>query len=391
MVGENILRDCDGMALLAVSLMLVYNTFPSSLNIPLVKLVAKTALGCISDTVRQVIKVDPAPLARFGNQQPVCANVPLRFFDSSTSALGSIRSWNWKFDTGTTSILQNPTVVLPAGNRRVQLVIKDINGCESDTVVKTIYVTPQPVIDFVPVNSCMNSLVSFTGIDRSGAGMTAWQWKFHDGTVSGSANTQKFYSTSGVFPVQLSAISPAGCPSAVLTKDIIIYAASAFAGNDTAVLINQPFQLNGTGGTSYEWTPVTGLNNPRVANPITILSQDIRYILKVVTPMGCIGYDSINIRVFLAPEIFVPKAFTPNGDGLNDILKAIPVAIKEFKHFTVYSRYGELIFTTPVPARGWDGTYRGKRQNNGGFVWIAAGIGYNGQFIMRKGSVVLIR
>ena len=107
--------------------------------------------------------------------------------------------------------------------------------------------------------------------------------------------------------------------------------------------------------------------------------------------MGCYSYDTIQVTVFEKPEIYVPKAFSPNNDGLNDLLKAIPVGIKEFKYFTVYNRLGEVVFTTNNPSLGWNGDHHGKRQNNGGFVWAAAGIGYRGTMIFRKGSVVLIR
>lgn len=357
----------------------------------LVRLVAKTSSGCISDTIQQSIRFNPPPVARFGTSSPVCANTAFQLRDSSSHAAGTIKAWYWSVDNGITSPVQNPTILLPAGSHQVKLVVLGSDGCASDTTVQGVLVNPAPVVDFAIAEACKNTFVSLTGVLRSGPVVNSWNWQFHDGGVANNAGTQKLYTTSGVFPVQLTGTSVMGCRSDIVTKNITIFDAAAFAGNDTAIIINEPFQLNGTGGLTYEWTPPAGLNNPRIPNPVATLAQDKQYVVKVTTARGCIGYDSINIRVFLAPEIYVPKAFSPNSDGLNDLLKAIPVAIRDFKHFSVYSRYGELVFTTTIPSKGWDGMYNGRKQNNAAFVWYASGVGFNGQLVFRKGSVVLIR
>ncbi|MES2892106.1 MAG: PKD domain-containing protein [Bacteroidota bacterium] len=357
----------------------------------IVRLVARSAKGCLSDTVQQTIHVKPGPVARFGHSLPVCANTAFQLRDSSSSPGGQIKAWYWSVDNGITSPMQNPTISLAAGNFQVKLVVMGADGCASDTSARTIVVNPSPQVDFVTAPVCENTMATFNGIFQSGPAVSNWQWLFHDGTIINTQRSQKFYATHGNFPVQLTATSAVGCRSGVVLKTISIHKPTAFAGNDTAIIINEPYQLNGSGGNVYQWSPPTGLSNPRLSNPVTTLSEDQQYILKVTNSLGCISYDTINIRVFLTPEIYVPKAFSPNTDGLNDILKAIPVGIKEFKYFTVYSRYGEMVFTTAIPSKGWNGIYNGKRQNNGAFIWYAAGIGYNNQLIFRKGSVVLIR
>ena len=177
---------------------------------------------------------------------------------------------------------------------------------------------------------------------------------------------------------------------------IVTPPAIVFAGNDTSVVLGQPFQLkatdiNNSGFTQYSWTPSTGLNNSFIQNPVTDALQEITYTVTATTAAGCEGSASIHVKVYQGPEIYVPSGFTPNNDGKNDILKAIPVGIKQFKYFMIFNRWGVRVFYTNDPGNGWNGKWQGVDQNIGVFVWIAEGIDDNGEIIQRKGTVTLIR
>jgi len=166
----------------------------------------------------------------------------------------------------------------------------------------------------------------------------------------------------------------------------------AFAGRDTAVVINQPLQLNASGGSFYQWLPSLGLSNPNINNPIATLSSDYSYYLRVSTPEGCAAVDTINIHVFQTnPDIFVPTAFTPNNDKLNDYLVPLPVGIEQFDFFKVYNRFGQLIFSTTEVGKGWDGKIDGKEQSTATFVWYVQGTDYTGKKIFKKGTSTLIK
>jgi gliding motility-associated-like protein len=100
----------------------------------------------------------------------------------------------------------------------------------------------------------------------------------------------------------------------------------------------------------------------------------------------------MTIKAFTSQaDIFVPNAFTPNNDGHNDLLRAIPIGITQFKYFTVYNRWGQPVFTTTNASVGWDGTLSGNILPPGTFVWVAAGVDYTGRLVQRKGVVILIR
>ena len=175
----------------------------------------------------------------------------------------------------------------------------------------------------------------------------------------------------------------------------------ANAGRDTIAISGQPHQLLATGGpdaVEFTWTPSFPLNSSNIFNPIATLSQDQMFVVTIRDIGGCIGKDSIFVRVLDGagvnrdqPLYYVPNSFTPNGDGLNDVFRGIPAGMRTTDYFRVYDRFGKLIFETNRYLRGWDGTYQGKPQPTGTYVYIIKGIDKNGKPVLQKQTVLLIR
>jgi gliding motility-associated-like protein len=240
-------------------------------------------------------------------------------------------------------------------------------------------------------DTCKYAPVIFTATETTTSiGINQWYWRFGDGTsLTGNPVTHQ-YNNNGQYQVQLYGISTEGCSSDTLKASINIYGTNAFAGYDTIAAANQPVRLQASGGISYSWSPPEGLSATDVYNPIATIPQDKTYYLKAFTPEGCESYDTINIKIYKGPEIYVPTAFTPDGDQLNDILHPIPIGIKQFLQFSIYNRYGQLVFSTDNPERGWDGHLKGVVQQ-GTFVWMASAIDFRGKPLFRKGTVMIIR
>jgi gliding motility-associated-like protein len=91
------------------------------------------------------------------------------------------------------------------------------------------------------------------------------------------------------------------------------------------------------------------------------------------------------------PEIFIPDAFTPNGDGLNEIFKPTMAGLRSLTFFRIYNRWGQLLFETTQPNTGWNGKFKGDEQPNGAYVYTVQAIDYLGEIINKKGTFVLIR
>lgn len=185
-----------------------------------------------------------------------------------------------------------------------------------------------------------------------------------------------------------------GCPKPAYdtVRVTVVPPVQAFAGNDTVAVIGQPLKLRASGGMYYQWSPANFIDSPRSVSPIAKLNDDAFFVVRVSTEEGCFAHDTVRVRIFKTPpEIFVPTAFTPNGDGLNDRLTPITVGISNLIYFKVYNRFGELVFSTSEIGRGWNGVFKGKDQGNESFVWHVLGVDYLGQQVFKKGQSTLIR
>jgi hypothetical protein len=184
-----------------------------------------------------------------------------------------------------------------------------------------------------------------------------------------------------------------GCPKPGFdTVTVDVLEVQANAGADTAVVLGQPLQLNASGGSIYSWSPSTYLSSNDINNPVCVPQTDISYVVTVTDGPGCMDTDTLKIKLYLFDaDIRVPSAFTPNGDGLNDIIRPIAIGMRSVDVFRIYNRLGELIYSTSRINEGWNGIFRGKKQSTGTFVWYAEGITYDNRKIFRKGYVLLIR
>jgi gliding motility-associated-like protein len=353
--------------------------------------VVTNARGCVSDTFSITLTIADKPRVDFNFPNPVCNDSTLALTDASTVTNGTVSAWNWIFNNASIGSSASINGTFPFGNNQVGLSVSSSLGCFSDTLFKPFRLVRNPRIRMQFNDTCRYAPVSFSASEISPAiGIQSWNWSFGDGQTATANPTTHAYSNNGAYSVALYAISTEGCRSETIRDQVNIYGTNAFAGNDTIAAANQPIQLLASGGVSYEWTPSTGLNNPTIRNPIATVTQDITYYLKAYTPAGCVSYDTMKIVIYAGPDLYVPSAFTPNGDGLNDQLGVLPIGLRSFDYFAVYNRYGQLVFTTNNKNQKWDGRYKGYRQASGAYVWIASGTDFRNKPIFRKGTVLLL-
>ncbi|GAC1426434.1 MAG: hypothetical protein NVSMB7_02900 [Chitinophagaceae bacterium] len=197
----------------------------------------------------------------------------------------------------------------------------------------------------------------------------------------------------------LLAFDTKGCPKPGIDTVVVkmLPDLHAYAGHDTTIITNQALQLNATGGAGYVWKPATNLSAANIANPVAIFTQastGFQYKVLVYNEAGCADSASLRVKVYKTlPSVFVPNAFTPNGDGKNDLLRPIAVGIQHIEYFTVYNRWGQQVFsnTEDPESGGWNGRLAGKEQSAGVYVWIVKATDYNGEVYSKKGVVMLIR
>jgi len=143
--------------------------------------------------------------------------------------------------------------------------------------------------------------------------------------------------------------------------------------------------------TNYNWSPAFGLDNPDVQNPLATIDRDMTYVVTAFTGAGCKGSDTVKIKVYNGPDVYVPGAFTPNGDGKNELLMPFPVGIKELRYFRVYNRWGQIVYETKTFSQGWDGKVAGIQQPVATYVWVLEAVTKENKVITKKGTATLIR
>ncbi len=183
--------------------------------------------------------------------------------------------------------------------------------------------------------------------------------------------------------------------SLTIIVDSIFAHVYVYADKDT-VYQGQPDGLHATNipNCTYTWYPSTGLDNPYSSNPVATPNETTTYYLTISDPYGCIYRDTLKIvvlEVFCDERyIYVPNAFTPNGDGKNEVLFVRSKMLSEFD-FLIYDRWGEKVFETKDINKGWDGKFRNKLCDPGVFVYYLDAVCYNKIKYIKKGNITLIR
>jgi gliding motility-associated-like protein len=305
---------------------------------------------------------------------------------------GGTLPYLFSIDAGTTYQSSNIFNNLIAATYTIT--IKDANNCLNNTVPITVANTAGATVTATSKNATCgyaNGKITATAF----GGTAPFQYSIDGGITYQSANVFINLAPTN-YIIYIKDVNNCINNTSIIVGNTPIPILQVFAGRDTEVVIRQPLQLNAIdvnniGYVSYAWSPSFGLNRPDIKNPISILEKDYAYEVIATTADGCIAKDSIKIKISYKSEIYVPTAFTPNGDGINDILRPKLIGIKELKYFAVYNRYGELIYKSANENQGWDGFIKGKAQNTGTYVWMAEAVDYLGRTIFRKGTCMVLR
>jgi gliding motility-associated-like protein len=253
------------------------------------------------------------------------------------------------------------------------------------------------VLAFTTDTRCVAIPVNFTNNSTFAAsGGISWIWDFGDGTSSNAVSPVHTYAAAGTYNVTLTA-NNASCNNLTDSKTVALIidqpqagisygAVNTFAG--TPVLLQAR-----SFGVQYLWQPATGLSNTTTQSTTATINQDQVYTVNISAATGCVTTDTVQVKIIQSAEIFVPQAFTPNGDGVNDRLYPIPEGISKLVYFRVFNRWGNMVFQTNDTRRenGWNGKYNGLDQPAGSYNWIAQAVDLGGKVVSRSGTVMLLK
>ncbi|RBL92617.1 gliding motility-associated C-terminal domain-containing protein [Chitinophaga flava] len=338
-------------------------------------------------------------VARFPSVLNNCSETPelkVPIPNYSNSGYGS--TYYWTFGDGTDTLTDDRTLFYhqypDTGIYKVKLVVNPHLACR-DSVNGEVHNYPGLKAGFTTAGFCKEDPISFNDTSSYLYGqITSRTWNFGTNDSvrlpAGDRSVQYTFPKGNVYTVTLTLHTDKQCEKTV-TQNVRIYQVLPFAGNDTILAKGQTMVMQGSGGNVYTWQPPDGLSDPHIAHPVLTYNKDITYVLKVSDLQGCVGYDSISVKYFTGPEMYIPNAFTPNGDGVNDRFRFIPVGIVHYQFFRIYNRWGQEIYSSTDFRNGWDGTYKGMPAPVDTYLWILKGTDFNGKEIFKKGTVTLIR
>ena len=364
-----------------------------------VKLVMTSNHGCI-DSISHLVTVWPLPVVDFSPTE-VCLNFDTQFSDltsiSSTNSNNNITSWSWNFDDGTTSTDQHPVHAYgTSGLYQVTLQATSNNGCQA-SATKGVYVFPNPTVSFTGTDLTGCSPVCFglnstSFIDNSHtiqnpSSITSYQWNFSNGVsmnTGANPNYSNCFSNNTDMPelidVQLIVTTNIGCTDSATAINYIQVndrpnADFSFTPNVPTAIYSQLTTTNlSTNADIYSWS-IPGVGNSAAFEP-TFNLEDVspgQYVIYLVveTNEGC--RDSIMRGFELLDEliIYVPNAFTPDGDNYNN--EFTPILTSGFDLYTyslfIFDRWGEVMFESHDHTVGWDGTYLDNLVPDGTYIW----------------------
>lgn len=309
--------------------------------------------SCRVASVALTIRVNGIPASATKSNSPVCEGAALIL---STSG-GSEYVWTStnSFSASGASVTINNAQLSDSGKYYVN--VTSAAGCrQTDSTVVSVIPGPHAVTAFNSKTICQGDSILLNS-----SGGTSYLWSPSAGLSSAViADPLAKPADTTIYTVVVQ--NENGCKDSATTTINVSAAPKADAGPDKDVAEGQSVQLSGgIGGnnTSYTWSPGIYLNDIHSLQPVVNPSNDITYHLTVSSNDGCgISDDSVRVHVF--KTVIIPNAFSPNGDGINDTWNIKALNSYNDYELSVYSRYGQIVFTTKNYSNPWDGSFNGK-------------------------------
>lgn len=342
--------------------------------------------GCVGIATGDII-IDPPPIVTASPDTIVCVGDPATLF-----GYGAL-TYTWDPPSTLSCTACNPTNATPTVVTTYTVTGADKNGCIDTATVTVGLRTHTDSRAWGDTAVCQG--VSVQLFDTGG---TTYLW-----IPSAGLNNPTIYNpiaTPNFTTLYTVVAKLAGCIADTNTVLVTIYPIpSVDAGPDQRLVAGSTAQLNATGTdiASYMWSPSETLSCIDCPNPVASMTVMTTYNVDVVSPHGCRSSDSVTIKLFCDnSQIFIPNAFTPNGDGQNDVFYPRGIGVKVIRTFRIYNRWGELLFEREGinlndVASAWDGTYKGDIPHPDVYVYIMEALCYTGEEITIKGDVTIIR
>ena len=366
-------------------------------------MIVNPGLDC-DDTATIFVNLYPSIEADFSFDYDTCIAGPTTFRDASMTGANRIESWSWDFGEGGNSVERHPiyTYATP-GVHQVSLTVIDDNECSDIKTVPLPYFPVPPLLIIEPSTfaGCAPGDVLFNNLSIPIDSTYDLQWDFGDGSVGSAVSPSHTYTDAGVFSVGLSVTSPIGCFTEAFFPNWITIKQSPVAGFTFAP--EQPSNFNPTvqftnfsqNNIGQQWI-FDNLGRSNDEHPSFTFPDTGKYytLLIAIHENGCRDTAVQEIDVIPRVTYHMPNAFTPNGDGRNDVFigAGFTAGVRSFE-MTIWNRWGELLFTSQDPQEAWNGSKNnhGPTLPNGVYVYQVQYLDPRGEKVELSGFATLIK
>lgn len=212
---------------------------------------------------------------------------------------------------------------------------------------------------------------------------------------NGNSAKNMFYAPVGEYAYQVTATSPkAACSSKDSFKIKVVppFRILDVTPRNTTITLGETVTLNTESeAIMWVWNPVDYLDDPMLKSPKATPKENIKYTVLAYNRFGCTATEEVNINVIYTPKLFMPNAFSPNGDGLNDVFKLENIQYERLISFRVFNRMGKEVFHSSNPDKGWDGLIEGQPAPQDVYFYMIQIVMPGSEIRTLKGDVTLMR
>lgn len=332
--------------------------------------------GSSSDTITKELLVAPAINASITGDNEICLGS-----SATLTAQPSGNTYVWNTNNLTQSISRSPSV-----NTTYQVIVSNL-AC-TDTADFTVSINPLPsVTTSSTLTDCDVDNGTATAIAAGGTSPYTYLWS--NSSATALINNLAVGSYTVIVMDSKNCTASATANVGIQPNPVAVIAPYPVA----SVRIGESVQLNASGGNQYSWSPSTYLNCVQCSDPLSSPKVDqMIYCVEVINNNGCKDTACTTVLVDTScSNIFVPNAFSPNGDGLNDYISISNTCSIDKLNFSIFNRWGQKVFQSNSVLEKWDGRLNGEEQPISTFFYVLEADLINGRTIRQRGDITLVR
>jgi len=355
-----------------------------------------------ADTLQTVVLVNPDIELTAAPDTILCDTTEITLTAEAASPVSF--SWYDNWPSNTPFATGASTQVTPLGTAQYYVLATDSLGC-MDTAMVTIEAYPLALNLTEYTDLCLYEAATLEVLNADPTQMLDFQWAPDSLVTPPSGSAAVSVAPSGDTQISVIVTNQYGCTDTLYSFiNVIDVYTGLFAEAEPDTLFansGETSQLSTVNNPDYiyYWDPEFTLTDPTIYNPVASPEETTTYTVIVEGEAGCQAEAEVTVYVLTPdcaePVIFVPSSFSPNGDGKNDILfvygnNQANYFFDEF-YFTIYDRWGQMLFESTDPDQGWDGTFKGELLPPDVYGYYLRVKCYNGQEFFKKGNVTLLR